>query len=311
MAPSAVFHSLGDADYAATATSKNDAVFKSGDPECALAEISDPEVTRPPAFGDPYEARGYLKHRLAIACRIFAQFGFAEGIAGHITLRDPVDPTSFWVNPFGLHFSQIRDEDLILVNESGCVIDGGRNRRLNHAAYAIHAELHRARPDVNCAAHAHTMHGRAICSRARPGLRMLTQDFCVFWRDLALHPSFAGVVLAADEGRAIASALGGRKAALLASHGLLVAGASVEATVAWFVLLERCCQVQLLAEAAAAGQGGGADTAVFEIGDEEARATWEVMGSPEHGYLMGLPLFQVAEREFGEETYLGRGLEKR
>lgn len=103
MAPSAVFHSLGNTDHAAAAAApKNGAVFKSGDPKSALAEISDPEVTGPPAFSDPYEARAYLKHRLAIACRIFAQFGFAEGIAGHITLRDPVDPTSFWVNPFGM-----------------------------------------------------------------------------------------------------------------------------------------------------------------------------------------------------------------
>lgn len=60
------------------------------------------ENTSPPKFDDPYEERKYLKHRLAIAFRIFAQYGFAENIAGHITVRDPVDPSSFWVNPFGL-----------------------------------------------------------------------------------------------------------------------------------------------------------------------------------------------------------------
>jgi hypothetical protein len=70
----------------------------SGDP--ALAFIQD-EGTSPPVFTDKYEERKYLKHRLALAFRIFATAGFADGVAGHITMRDPVDPTSFWVNPFG------------------------------------------------------------------------------------------------------------------------------------------------------------------------------------------------------------------
>lgn len=71
---------------------------RSGDP--ARAFVPDAE-TVPPVFEDKHEERKFLKHRLAIAYRIFAQFGFAEGVAGHITVRDPVDPTSFWVNPFG------------------------------------------------------------------------------------------------------------------------------------------------------------------------------------------------------------------
>lgn len=103
--------------------------FGSGDP--ALAFVAD-ESTSPPIFTDKHAERAYLKHRLAIAFRIFAQFGFCEGVAGHITVRDPVDPDSFWVNPFGMHFSLIRDEDLIRVDHSGTVVDGGKNRRLNY-----------------------------------------------------------------------------------------------------------------------------------------------------------------------------------
>jgi hypothetical protein len=106
--------------------------YTSGDP--SLAFIPD-ETTSPPVFTDKYAERNYLKHRLAIAFRIFAQFGFAEGVAGHITVRDPVDPSSFWVNPFGMHFSLIRDEDLIRVNHEGMVVDGGKNRRLNYGMF--------------------------------------------------------------------------------------------------------------------------------------------------------------------------------
>ncbi|KAK3685149.1 class 2 aldolase adducin domain-containing protein [Podospora appendiculata] len=260
--------------------------------------------TSPPKFEDPYAERKYLKHRLAIAYRILAKHDLSETVAGHITLRDPVDPESFWVNPFGMHFSLIRDEDLIRVNHDGQVVDGGRNRLLNQAAYAIHAAIHKARPDVICAVHSHTIYGRAFSATGRP-LLMLTQDFCTFHDDIVLYPNFAGLVLAAEEGRRIAAALGPRKAAVLGNHGLLTVGQTVEAAVVYFVMLEKLCQVQLAAEAAA----GGAGEKLIVIGKEEAAVTYESIGRAENGYFMGLPLFQVGEREFGESTFWGRGLE--
>lgn len=91
---------------------------------------------------------------------------------------------------------------------------------------------------------------------------------------------------------------------MLGNHGLLTAGPTIEATIAWFVLLDKCCQVQLAADASAAGTG----KPLVEIGMQECQSTWEALGKPDGGYFMGLPLFQVAEREFGEKTYLGRGL---
>ena len=72
--------------------------YASGDPSLA---VMDEEVEQAPKFDDPYEERQYLKHRLALAFRVFAKFDLGESIAGHITVRDPVDPESFWVNPFG------------------------------------------------------------------------------------------------------------------------------------------------------------------------------------------------------------------
>lgn len=115
-----------------------EAVNGSGDP--SLAFIQD-ETSQAPSFEDKFEERKYLKHRLVLAFRVFAHFGFAEGVAGHITVRDPVDPHSFWVNPFGMHFSLIRDEDLILVNAEGKVVDGGKNRRLNYGESCSNSRL--------------------------------------------------------------------------------------------------------------------------------------------------------------------------
>lgn len=55
------------------------------------------------------------------------------------------------------------------------------------AAYAIHAEIHKARPDVLCAAHCHSVYGRAMCATGNT-LHMLTQDFCTFYEDHVLYP---------------------------------------------------------------------------------------------------------------------------
>lgn len=134
---------------------------------------------------------------------------------------------------------------------------------------------------------------------------MLTQDFCVFHNDHVLYPTFAGVVLASEEGKAIAATLGQKKAALLGNHGLLTVGQTIEETVGWFVLLERCCQIQLAADASAAGS----KVPLVTIGEVEARVTWEAIGKTAGGYFGGLSLFQIGEKEFGEKTYLGRGVE--
>lgn len=124
------------------------------------------EFPSPPTFDDKHKERDYLKGKLACAFRIFAKYGYDEGVAGHITLRDPVEPDCFWVNPFGRAFGLMNKSDLILVNHDGEVIDGGENRLLNTAAYMIHAAVHAARPDVMCAAHSHSIYGRTFCTLA-------------------------------------------------------------------------------------------------------------------------------------------------
>lgn len=79
-----------------------------------IAEGNMVRFPRPPTFEDKYKEREYLKGRLAAAFRIFGKYGFDEGVAGHITLRDPVEPDCFWVNPFGRSFSLMNKSDLIV-----------------------------------------------------------------------------------------------------------------------------------------------------------------------------------------------------
>ncbi|EAS32317.3 class II aldolase/adducin domain-containing protein [Coccidioides immitis RS] len=247
---------------------------------------------KPPAFEDKYKEREYLKGRLAAAFRIFGKNGYDEGVAGHITIRDPVDTTTFWVNPFGVAFSLIKASDLIHVDHEGNVIGGGEVRLLNTAAYAIHSAIHTARPDVMCAAHSHSIYGRSFCALGKP-LDIITQDSCAFYNDLAVYKQFNGIVLAAEEGKNIASALGNKKAALLQNHGLLTVGKTIEEAVFWFVSLEKCCHAQLMADAAAIGKGGE----TIKIPDEDAAFTYKSVGTPFAGYFSAKPLFDVIHKE--------------
>jgi len=238
-----------------------------------------PSFPRRPKFETPDKERTYRKQRLAAGFRLFAKFGFEEGIAGHITARDPIETNTFWVNPFVVPFSHVRQSDLIRVNEEGEIVEG--NGRLNQAAFAIHSRVHAARPDVIAAAHSHSTYGRAMSTLGQL-IEPLTQDACAFYRDHALFDDYTGVVVELEEGKRIADALGGNKAVILRNHGLLTVGQSVDSAVFWFITLERSCQVQLAAKAAGA---------VIPIDEYQAAKTYEQVGSEKVGWLSFQPLY--------------------
>ena len=242
-------------------------------------------IPMPPSFSSVEEERLHRKQRLAAAFRLFSKCGFDEGVAGHITARDPEFPDRFWVDPFAMHFSQIRVSDLILVNDTGDVVEG--NRPVNAAAFAIHSQVHKARPDVIAAAHAHSLYGKSWSSLGRL-LDPITQDACAFYGDHALFDDYTGVVLDLEEGRRISAALGQRKAVILRNHGLLTVGRSVDEAAWWFITMERSCQAQLLAEAAG--------TPVL-IDDAAAELTASQVGSRMAGWFSFQPIWDRITRE--------------
>lgn len=193
------------------------------------------------------EEREHRKRQLAASFRIFARYGFDEGIAGHITARDPEHLDHFWVNPYAKHFSQIKVSDLLLLDGDGKVVHG--ELRTNKAAFSIHSTIHEARPDVVAVAHAHSLHGRAWAALGRT-LDPIIQEGCAFYEDHVLFDEYKGLVLERDEGQRIAARMGKSKAAILRHHGLLTTGKSVEEAAWWFITMDRACQMQLMAEAA-------------------------------------------------------------
>jgi ribulose-5-phosphate 4-epimerase/fuculose-1-phosphate aldolase len=243
----------------------------------AAAEKMYTDLPQPPVFATAGEERLHRKQRLAASFRLFSKFGFDEGVVGHITARDPEFTDTFWVNPFGMHFSQIKASDLIRVGHDGKVVEG--SRPVNAAAFAIHSRVHAARPDSVGAAHSHSTYGRAFV--------------CAFYNDHGLYEDYGGVAVELDEGRQIADALGSYKAVILQNHGLLTVGQTVDEAAWWFITMDRSCQVQLLAEAAAART----NQSLKLISEASASQARQIVGTPFSGWFQFQSLYARILRE--------------
>lgn len=205
-----------------------------------------PVYTTIPKFDNFDDHRKWLLQHMAGAFRIFARNGYCVGSAGHISVRDPENPNTFWLNPLGRHFGTLKASDMVLVDEEGNVI-GGSGLPVNKAGFKIHSALHKARPDVHAACHTHSMYGKAYSAFGKP-LDMINQDVCVFYGEQAVYKNFGGVVLSDEEGQHIAKALGDKKVVILQNHGLLTVGNNVAEAAHLFILMEQSCHAQLLAD---------------------------------------------------------------
>ena len=251
----------------------------------SVGAIVKADASYPPSFSSVADERLDRKQKLAATFRLFGKFGFDEGVAGHVTVRDPEHTDCFWVNPFGVSFKQIKVSDLLLVNHSGEIVEG--DALLNDAAFAIHSQIHKHLPHVTAAAHTHSLNGKAWSAMGRT-LDPLTQDACAFYQDHVLFDDFTGVVLDTSEGERIANALGTNKAAILQNHGLLTTGSTVEEAAWWFITMERTCQAQLLAEAAGTP---------VQIRPDVAAKTATQVGAKAAGWFSFKPLFATIVAE--------------
>jgi ribulose-5-phosphate 4-epimerase/fuculose-1-phosphate aldolase len=199
-----------------------------------------------PTFASYADERLYRKRRLAAAFRLMAKFGLSEGVAGHITVRDPEFHDRYWVNTYGMHFSRVKVSTLACMTDDGEMVSG--TMTVNAAAAAIHGGLHGSNPHIVAAVHTHTVYGRAFAALNVP-LEPISQEAATFFENQVLFDGNV-VILGLDEGHAMGLAIGEKKAAILVNHGLLTVGSSVDAAAYRFIAMERACQVQLLAMAA-------------------------------------------------------------
>jgi len=197
-----------------------------------------------PTYDNFDDERRARKVGLAAALRVFGRLGYGEGVAGHITAR---------------------------------------GQPVNRAAFVLHAAIHKARPDVIGAAHAHSTYGKAWSSLGRK-LDPITQDACIFYGDHTVISEQGGkVVFEVAAGEEFASLFPTGKAAIHQNHGLFTVGTTVEAAAFWFITMDRSCQAQLLAEAAGTPKLIDHDSATY---------TQQLTGFADAGWFQFQPLFQ-------------------
>jgi L-fuculose-phosphate aldolase len=180
---------------------------------------------------------------LAGACRILAREGHESGLAGQVTARGP-KPGTWWTLQFGYGFEEATPARMVLVDDDLRPLEGGRP----NPGVRFHVWVYRNRPDVNAIIHTHAPYACAL-SCTKSSLRTIHMDSAML-HGCAHLAEWPGVPVADDEGRIISAALGGAKAILLANHGLLAAGSSVEEATYLAVFFERAARMQLRAMAA-------------------------------------------------------------
>jgi ribulose-5-phosphate 4-epimerase/fuculose-1-phosphate aldolase len=204
--------------------------------------------------------------QLALAFRWAARLDFAEGTCNHFSVALAGGRTL--INPFGLHFSEIRPRDLLLVDESGQVLEGAG--MVEATAFHIHSRLHRARPSAICVLHTHMPYATALTATAAERLEPCHQNALRFFGRAAYDDpagGYGGLALDSSEGDRMAAALGDADILLLRSHGVIVAGPSIARAFDDLYYLERAAKIQVLAMSTGKPLG--------RVGDNLARQTAE------------------------------------
>jgi len=181
-----------------------------------------------------------LTERQKLAClhRILAGIGFNENMAGHVTMTADTDG-NLWASPWGLWWDEVDASDLCLVSPDGELLDGAWDVS---PAIFVHTELHRTRPDARVVVHNHPYHATLLATLGR--LPEIThQAACMFDGELALVDEYQGQVLDQDDSAWLAARVGAANGVILASHGALVIGSSVEEATYRSATFDRMCRL--------------------------------------------------------------------
>ena len=195
--------------------------------------------TRPARFSPEEWA---ARVQLAAAYRIFDRMGWTELIYNHISLRVPGESGHFLINPFGLHYSEVRASNLVKVDVRGNIV-GHSDWPINPAGFTFHGAIHETLPDAHCVMHVHTTPTMAVCCLDE-GLSFTNFYAAQLFGKVAYH-EFEGITVHLDEGRRILASAGDKPVLLLRNHGPVTVGFNLANAFSLMWLLQRACEVQL------------------------------------------------------------------
>lgn len=193
--------------------------------------------------GSEWNAAEWDARRQLAACyRVFDMLGWSEMIYNHITVKLPDQDGAFLINPYGLHFSEVKASNLVKIDIDGNKLDDSPYF-VNLAGFTQHSVFHRHLPDAHCIMHSHTTAGMAVAA-LEGGLQPINFYACNFIGQIAYH-DFEGITVRAEEGARLIRNLGDKRVMLLRNHGILVMGATLPEAFLKHWALQRACEIQL------------------------------------------------------------------
>jgi ribulose-5-phosphate 4-epimerase/fuculose-1-phosphate aldolase len=182
---------------------------------------------------------------LAACYRLAERFGLNEGIDNHMTLLVPGYEDRFLLAPFGMHWSEVKASDFMVVDFKGQVLSG--QGLVEDTAFHIHQPVHRLSPQGRCVLHTHMPYATALTMLQNPRLEMAVQSALGFYEDVAYDSTYNGLAFDISEGERMVRVLGNKSVLMLANHGVLVVGKTIPYAFARLYFLERAAQAQVLA----------------------------------------------------------------
>lgn len=186
-----------------------------------------------------------IKEKLAAAYRMFALKNMDDLTYTHLSSRSE-SGNSFFIQPFGLQFSEVCASNLLEVSFDGGVISGNE-AQYNSTGYIIHGSIYKKRNDIMSIFHLHTHAGVAV-SAMKEGLLPISQFALHFYDKIGYH-KYNSLSLTNDQGEDIIRDLGKYYVLFLENHGTLVSGKTIEEAMFFSHHLEQACKVQVMLSA--------------------------------------------------------------
>lgn len=194
------------------------------------------------------------RKQLSLAFRLAEKFGFHEGICNHFSVQLDGEEERYLINPYGVHWSQMRPERLLLIDAHGNTISG--EGTVEDSALFIHLAAHRANPRHKAVLHTHMPYATTLTLLDGDAgkLPMSHQTATRFYDRIAYEPNFGGLAHDAKEGLRISEKAAHAKSGsididilFLAHHGVVVSGSTVALAFDDLYYLERACRQHVLA----------------------------------------------------------------
>jgi len=187
-----------------------------------------------------------LQKDLAATFRWTARLNMHEGVANHFSACVPGSSSDFYVNKAGLHFSQIKASDIILVTKDNIEELKKKPDLVDPTAINIHGAIHQKVPHARCIFHVHSKYATALSTLKDPIMKPIDQNTMIFFNRVSVFNEFGGLGFE-DESIKMANALGNKQHLLLANHGIITTGETIAEGFNYLYYFEKAAETYLTA----------------------------------------------------------------